>query len=109
MNLAKLKKLGEKIKDLPPEERKAAGLRFQALKKQLEDEVQPEAPKAKDSRGGELWSLSRGPFGHGVTMYENELHIGNVNDYTKERSTVIIKFDDTTLRMKEVKCNPKRV
>ncbi len=105
MNLAKLKKLGAKIKDLPPEERKAAGLRFQALKKQLEAEASPEAPKAKDTRGEMLWSLSRGPFGHGVTMYENELHFGNRDKYTNRRSMVVVKFDGSTLRMKEVKCN----
>ncbi len=101
MNVDELKKFGASIKDLPKEERKAAGLRFQEMKRGLGEKTTPVVtPKPKDTRGEELWSLQSGPFGHGVTMYENELHIGNV-DGCYRRSTVVIS--GTNLHMKEVK------
>ncbi len=66
-----LKDFGASIKNLPPEEHKAAGIKFQAMKAMLEV---PEVVPKKKELGPELWSTG-GQSGSGMTMYKNELHI----------------------------------
>ncbi len=99
MTKDELRAISKKIKDLLPEEQKAVGLRFQGLQSLIKPTNKQKKPK-QNTREKELWSLHPGPFGHGVTMYENELHIGNCDNYTYKRSTMVIKGNN--LHMKEV-------
>ncbi len=92
-----LKDFGASIKNLPPEERKAAGIRFQAMKDNLPVK-EAVAPRVKPDLGPELWSLNLGPFGYGMTMYENELHIGAVDKHGYPRRSVVIT--GTNLKVK---------
>ena len=61
-------------------------------------EVPVPVPKAKPDLGPELWSLQLGPFGYGMTMYENELHIGAVDLFGYPRHPVVIT--GTNLKVK---------
>ncbi len=96
MTKDELKAMGQEIKLLPIGERKAAGLRFQAFKRAMEEKTGTEVvPTPKNSRGEELWSLARGPLGYGMTMFETELHIG-----TADRLTVVVTYESGALKMR---------
>lgn len=92
----RLREFSASIKNLPPEERKAAGIKFQAMKAKLE--VPVVVPKKKHDLGPELWSLEQGPFGYGMIMYENELHVGAVDNNGYPRRPVVIT--GTNLKVK---------
>ncbi len=112
MNLAKLKKLGAEIKNLPPGDRKAAGLKFQALKAQMEVEARQEKVKEKPLAGKEvIWSLSPGPWGNGVVMYQDEIHLGTDVSYNpvyenrhvgKPNGPVVIRGQNLTIKGKGI-------
>jgi len=89
-----LKVLGKMLKDLPVEDRRTAGMRFQEIKTQ---QIKPTAspPKRGWSPPGRcLWSLDRGPFGHGIEMYDGALLIRG--------ETNAILVTGSNLRMKEL-------
>ncbi len=99
MTKDEIKAMGQEIKFLPIGERKDAGLRFQAFKRTMEEKSEV-VPATKNLRGAELWSLARGPFGYGMTMFEKELHIGNVNNSNYKKSTIIITYESGALKMR---------
>ena len=72
-----LKVLSKMLKELPPEDRRTAGLRFLEAKAQKPKPVKQSEKRGWQPKGRLLWSLERGPTGHGMTMYEGELIISH--------------------------------
>ena len=72
-----LKVLSKMLKELLPEARRAAGIRFQEAKAQKPKPSGQLERKSWQPKGRFLWSLERGPTQHGMMMYEGELVINH--------------------------------
>jgi hypothetical protein len=88
------KLLSKMLKELPVEDRRTAGIRFQEAKAAKPKVVEQSVKKTWEPKGRLLWSMERGPTMYGMTMYEGELIIRH------DAGTLLVSGDN--LKFKEL-------